>query len=74
MAFFSKKQKDMALNTPRAVLESQYKRSEENLQNVSKFGDDKLLKSAMKKHGDIEYAMLYTNTPQYRKELSKIKK
>lgn len=72
MSFFSRKQKNIALKNSTLELERAYHKSEQNLKNISCSGDEKLLKKAMKQHGDFEYAMLYQNTPEYR-EKKKIK-
>ncbi len=44
---------------------------EDNLKKASLTGDEKWLKKAMKQHGDFEYAMLYQNTPEFKKKLDK---
>lgn len=74
MGFFSRKQKQIALNTSKADLESAYHISEQNLKDASRSGNEKWLKTAMKQHGNFEYAMLFKNTPEYRKMLIKRKK
>lgn len=66
MGFFSKKQKKIALTNSRESLEKAYHISEQNLKDASKSGNEKWLKTAMKQHGDFEYAMLYKNTPEYK--------
>lgn len=71
MGFFSRKQKRLALNTPKESLEKAYHLSEQNLKDVARSGNEKQLRTAMKQHGDFEYAMLYKNTPEYRKKIQK---
>lgn len=66
MAFFNQKQKKLALTNSRENLEKAYHISEQNLKNASKSGNEKWLKTAMKQHGNFEYAMLYQNTPEYK--------
>ena len=68
MGFFNRKQKKLALMTAKDDLEKAYHISEQNLQKASRSGDEKWLKTAMKQHGNFEYAMLYKNTPEYRKK------
>lgn len=67
MSFFNKKQKQLALNCSRDRLEKAYHISEQNLHKASLSGDEKWLKKAMKQHGNFEYAMLYQNTPEFKK-------
>lgn len=74
MGFFSRKQKQLALKTSTYDLEKAYHVSEQNLKKVSASGDEKLLKSAMKQHGNYEYAMLYKQTPEYKERLSKLRR
>lgn len=71
MGFFSNKQKKIALSNSRENLETAYHISEKNLKDASMSGDEKRLKTAMKQHGDFEYAMLYKNTPEYKCILKK---
>ena len=54
-------------------LEKSYHESERCLKYASSFGDEKLLKQEMKKHADYEYALLYQNTPEFRKKAQKLK-
>ena len=74
MGFFSRKQKQLALKTSTYDLEKAYHASEQNLKKVSSSGDEKMLKSAMKQHGNYEYAMLYKQTPEYKEKLSKLRR
>lgn len=67
MSFFNKKQKKLAMNCSRDKLEKAYHISEQNLHKASLSGDEKWLKKAMKQHGNFEYAMLYQNTPEFKK-------
>lgn len=71
MAFFKRNQKKLALTCDRQSLERAYHISEDNLKKASQNGDAKWLKTAMKQHGDFEYAMLYQNTPEFKKKLDK---
>lgn len=68
MSFFSRKQKQLALNCSRDRLEKAYHASEQSLRQASLSGDEKRLKKAMKQHGNFEYAMLYQNTPEFKKK------
>lgn len=63
--FFTRKQKEMAL-TRGYLLEREYELSERDLIRVAKTGDEKQLEKAMSVHHDIEYALLYTYTPEYK--------
>lgn len=67
MGFFTRKQKQMAKKCSRQDLLYGYERSELNLERASYSGSQKDLKRAMKEHGNYEYALLYRNTPQYKK-------
>lgn len=71
MAFFTRKQKKMARNCSTQDLVYCYDRSELNLERASYSGNIKELKKAMKEHGDFEYALLYKNTPQFKKSRKK---
>ncbi len=71
MSFFNIKQKKLALSCDRQSLERAYHVSEDNLKKASLTGDEKWLKKAMKQHGEFEYAMLYQNTPEFKKKLDK---
>lgn len=66
MAFFKKIHKRLALTNSNESLEQAYYRSEKKLRKASYSGNEKLLKKAMKIHGNYEYAMLYKNTPEYK--------
>lgn len=68
MGFFSRKQKQIALSTPKESLEKAYHISEQNLKKAAMTGNEKQLRTAMKQHGNFEYAMLYKNTPEYNKK------
>lgn len=74
MGFFSKKQKKLALTNSRQNLEKAYHISEQNLKDVARSGNEKNLRTAMKQHGNYEYAMLYKQTPEYRKLISQRRK
>lgn len=45
-----------------------YDNSDFELERASYNGDKKALKQAMKKHQKYEYALLYRNTPQFKKK------
>lgn len=66
MAFFKKIHKQIALNNSKENLEQAYHISEENLKKASKLGNIKKLKVAMKEHGNLEYALLYQKTPEFK--------
>ncbi len=71
MAFFTRKQKKMAKKCSTQELVHGYERSELNLERASFSGSEKELKNAMKEHSNFEYAMLYKNTPEYKKKCKK---
>jgi hypothetical protein len=68
MGFFTSHQKILAKTYSREALEYGYHKSEDNLRKAALSGDCKLLKQEMKKHGNYEYALLYKNTPEYKKK------
>ncbi len=67
MAFFKKVHKKLARTNSPESLARAYHSSEESLKRASRTGNEKLLKSAMKRHGNYEYALLYQNTPEFKK-------
>ena len=67
MGFFSRRQKRLARNYTVGELKSGYRYSENALREAAQEGDKKALKRAMKVHGNFEYALLYTSTPEYAK-------
>jgi hypothetical protein len=71
MRIFSKKQKQLALTTPKRDLQAKFEQSEDLLKQACFAGRDKFIKAEMKNHKLYEYAMLYQNTPQYAKKISK---
>ena len=74
MGFFTKKQKNLAKKCSMQELVRGYEISEINLERASYSGSEKQLKTAMKEHGNYEYALLYKNTPEYKKKASKCKR
>lgn len=71
MGFFNKRQKEMAKNTNPYSLLKKYETSENKLLIASQSGDEKEIKKVMKEHHDLEYAMLYSNTPEYKRIMKK---
>ena len=71
MGFFSFKQKRLAKKNSYNTLVSNYAKSEFELERAACSGDTKQLKKAMKTHSNYEYAMLYQNTPQFKKKRKK---
>ena len=67
MGFFSRRQKRLARKYTASELKSGYHYSENELKEAAENGDKKALKRAMKVHDNFEYAMLYKNTPEYKK-------
>ena len=70
MAFFKKEHKELA-KKPRNYLQKKYMESEANLIRASATGSDKIIRKVMQEHGKYEYALLYQNTPQFRKKFIK---
>ena len=68
MGFFNRKQKRLARKMTEYELIRKYKESENKLKEASKLGKEKELKSAMKEHGNYEYALLYRNTPEFKRK------
>ena len=67
MGFFTARHKKLASKYTVSELKTGYRDSEIELKLAAKDGDKKALKRAMKVHGNFEYALLYTNTPEYNK-------
>lgn len=67
MGFFNNRQKRLARKYTEYELKSGYRYSENELKEAAANGDIKALKRAMKVHGNFEYALLYKNTPDYKK-------
>lgn len=67
MGFFTLRHKKLARKYTASELQSGYRYSENELKEAAENGDKKALKRAMKVHGNFEYAMLYKNTPEYKK-------
>lgn len=72
--FFSEEHKVLAHSFSNRELKREYEKTEKELLNVAKSGDEDALKGVMKKHGSIEYAMLYQKTPEYRLKKKEVKK
>ena len=67
MGFFTARHKKLAKKYTVGELKTGYRDSEIELKLAANDGDKKALKRAMKVHGNFEYALLYTNTPEYKK-------
>lgn len=70
MSFFKRRDKKLA-KTSSAVLRNCYEYTEIGLKKAVASGDEKAMKQAMRKHRDVEYAMLYQNTPEFKKKKKK---
>lgn len=70
MSFFKKEHKNLA-KLSSSVLKKKYEESEDKLRAVAKTGNEKELKKVMKEHGNIEYAMLFQSTPEFKKKNKK---
>lgn len=74
MAFkYSLRQKRMAKQNDSSILKKAYQISERNLNYFACKGSNKELDKAMQKHRDIEYALLYQQSPEFHKEMCKKK-
>lgn len=71
MTFFTDYQKDLAHCNSAKCLRKAYKKSERDLKKVARCGDEQNLVKVMKQHGDIEYAMLFQKTPEFKKGVRK---
>lgn len=71
MGFFTMKQKRMAKKCSVRDLQIGYQNSDFALERASYAGDKKGLKEAMKEHRKYEYALLYRNTPEFKKKRRK---
>lgn len=69
--FFNKCQKTIAKRTGTFELKSAYEKSEENLRRAARSGNERELNKAMSEHRCYEYALLYKETPAYKKFLRK---
>lgn len=68
MAFkYSLKQKRLAKQNDNSTLQKAYAISENQLNYFARKGSNKDLNKAMKQHQDIEYALLYQQSPEFRK-------
>lgn len=65
MAFFKEEHKKLA-RFGQTALNEYYKHTEKELVNATKSGDEKSIKKAMKRHQLVEYALLYTNMPEFK--------
>ena len=67
MGFFKREHKRLA-NVNYKDLQECYHITEENLKSAVKSGNEKEMKRAMKEHQQIEYALLYKNSSEYKKK------
>ena len=72
MAFFKKEHKKLAkYNT--TILKDCYRQTEIGLRNATASGNEKAIRTAMKRHQLVEYALLYKNTPEYKRKIKRRK-
>lgn len=71
MGFFTSKQKRMARKCSFGELQQGYEQADLRLERASYSGDVKELDKAMKEHQKFEYALLYRNTPEYKKKFKR---
>lgn len=65
--FFSDSQKVLACAESRRELRKKYKKSERELLETAKTGDENALARVMRKHGAYEYALLFQKTPEFKR-------
>lgn len=58
-------------NCDRKTLQECYHHTEVGLRNATASGNEKAIRNAMKKHQLVEYALLYQNTPEFKKKQRK---
>lgn len=71
MGFFTGEQKKMAKKFSFYELQRGYENADLALERASYSGNQKELKNAMKEHRKYEYALLYRNTPEFKKKFRK---
>lgn len=71
MGFFTGKQKKMAKKCSFYDLQRGNQNADLALERASYSGNQKELKNAMKEHRKYEYALLYRNTPEFKKKFRK---
>lgn len=64
--FFTEEQKSLAFTMGKGELKKRYKKSEQELKEVAKTGNERNLARVMRKHGKYEYAMLFQKTPEFK--------
>ncbi len=67
VGFFSENQRKMAYKYTAGQLKKMYKLSEKDLKIVAEKGNEKYLEKVMERHRDVEYAMLFQKTPEFKK-------
>ena len=67
---FSRKEKKVANGTYKSLVD-EYAKTEIDLKRACRIGDKKAMDAAMANHKTIEYALLYRETPEFRKKRSK---
>lgn len=67
MAFFKRKHKKFAKCNYK-TLQDGYRASEIGLQRAVASGDEKAMRKAMETHQTFEYALLFRNTPEFRRK------
>lgn len=71
MGFFTGQQKKMACKSSFNDLQRGYERADLALERASYSGNPKELNKAMKEHRKFEYALLYRNTPEFKRKHKK---
>ncbi len=71
MGFFTGKQKKMASKSSFYDLQRGYQNADLALERASYSGNQKELKKAMEEHRQYEYALLYRNTPEFKRKHKK---
>lgn len=70
MGFFNRTHKKLAKCNSKE-LQHLYSITELGLKNAAATGNEKTIREAMQKHQVVEYALLYKNTPEYKKLVRK---
>ena len=66
--FFELKHKHLAFSKTAHQLNQAYKKSERALKKSACGGDERELSNVMKQHHDIEYALLFQKTPEFKQK------
>lgn len=71
IAFFDKRHKVWAINTPVDWVVKEYEKSERALKRYAMNGDNEKLVEEMRNHNNLEYIMLYQMTPEFKERMKR---